>query len=107
MNQPLVYKCSLLLEPSPVTASRLSQSTGFELPASYSKFPLATDFTYGNVRLHATLFIHLTPLLPWQYTSLTLNGFISLSHAKQGFYPYRTEAGGKLRKNTEPAHTPM
>ena len=29
--------------------SRLSRSTGFELPASYSKFPLAIYCTYGNV----------------------------------------------------------
>ena len=99
----------MLLEPPPPTptASRLSQSTGFELPASYGQFPLATDFTYGDVCFHATLFIHLTPLLPSQYTSLTLKGLISLSHAKQGFYPYGTKAEGKLRKNTEPAHTPM
>ena len=29
--------------------SRLSQSTGFGFPASYSKLPLAICFTYGNV----------------------------------------------------------
>ena len=29
--------------------SRLSQRTGFELPASYGKFPLAVYFTYGNI----------------------------------------------------------
>ena len=29
--------------------SRLSQRTGFELPASYGKLPLAVYFTYGNI----------------------------------------------------------
>ena len=29
--------------------SRLSQSTGCELPVSYSRFPLAIYFTHGNV----------------------------------------------------------
>ena len=35
--------------PIPSHPSRLSQSTGFELPASYSKFPLALYFAHGNV----------------------------------------------------------
>ena len=34
--------------PTPSHPSRLSQSTIFELPASYSKFLLAIYFTYGN-----------------------------------------------------------
>ena len=44
--------CSLLnLPPTflPARPSRLSQSTGFECPASYIKFALAIYFTYGNV----------------------------------------------------------
>ena len=40
MNQPQVYICPLPLEP-PSHPSRLSQRTGFELPVSCSKFPLA------------------------------------------------------------------
>ena len=35
--------------PTPYHPSRWSQSTGFKLPVSYSKFPLATYFTYANV----------------------------------------------------------
>ena len=35
--------------PIPFHPSRLSQSTRFELPASYRKCPLATYYTYGNV----------------------------------------------------------
>ena len=35
--------------------SRLSQSTWFELPASYNKFPLAVCFTYGNVYVSTLL----------------------------------------------------
>ena len=40
--------------PFPPTAahpSRLSQSTRFGFPASYSKFPLAMYFTYGNAHV--------------------------------------------------------
>ena len=35
--------------PSPSYPSRLSQTTGFGFPVSYSKFPLAIYFTYGHV----------------------------------------------------------
>ena len=55
----------------------------FEFPETYSKFPLAVYFTYGNLSFHVTLSIHLTlssclpmsvslfsvsvsPLLPWK-----------------------------------------
>ena len=49
-ESPQVYLCPLLLEPpshltSHPNPSRLSQSTRFELPASYSKFTLAIYFT--------------------------------------------------------------
>ena len=40
---------SSLPPPTPSHPSRLSQSTRFELPASYSKFPPTIYFTYGNV----------------------------------------------------------
>ena len=45
------YVPSLLNLPPPSLShpSRLSQSTGSELPTPYSKFPLAICFTYGNV----------------------------------------------------------
>ena len=51
MNQPKVYICPLPLEPSfhSILPFRLSESTGFELPMSYSKFPLTIYFTYGIV----------------------------------------------------------
>ena len=38
-----------LLPPTPAHPSRLSRSTGFELPVSHREFPLAIYFTYGNV----------------------------------------------------------
>ena len=45
MNQPWVYICPLPLElpshPHPISPSRLSENTGFALPTSYIKFPLA------------------------------------------------------------------
>ena len=45
---------------SPSHPSSLSQSTGFELPASYSKSPLAIYFTYGDVYFSMLL----SPLAP-------------------------------------------
>ena len=47
--------------PSPPHPSRLSQSTGFGFPASYSKLPLAICFTYGNVCV-SLLFSQIIPL---------------------------------------------
>ena len=44
--------------PTPSHHSRLSQSTQFELPVSYSKFPLAIYFTYGNVYVSMLLLIN-------------------------------------------------
>ena len=45
MNQPLVHMFSpswlSLPPPTPSHPSKLSQSTGFEIPLSYNKFPLA------------------------------------------------------------------
>jgi len=52
---------------SPLTlsySSRLSQSTGFEFPVSYRKFPLAIYLTYGNVYFNATLSICPTLSIP-------------------------------------------
>ena len=43
-----------LLHPTPSYPSRLSQSTKFEPPASYSEFPLA-NFAYGNEYISALL----------------------------------------------------
>ena len=45
----------LNLLPTPIHRSRLSQSTGFELPASHRKFPLAVYFTHGNVHVSMLL----------------------------------------------------
>ena len=39
----------------PSQLSRLSQSARFELPVSYSKFPLAICFTYVNVHVSMLL----------------------------------------------------
>ena len=41
-------------------SSRLSLNPQFEFPESYSKFPLAIYFTYGNVCFHVILYIHPT-----------------------------------------------
>jgi len=45
----------------PSQLSRLSQSTRFELQVSYSKFPLAICFTYGNPRVSMSLFQFVPP----------------------------------------------
>ena len=37
----------------------------FEFPESYSKFPFAIYFTYGNISFHVTLSIHLTLSSPF------------------------------------------
>ena len=50
-----------LTPPTPFHSSRLSQSTWFELPASYSEFLLAIYFKYGYL-----------------YVSMLLSQFLSL-----------------------------
>ena len=50
--------------PTPSYPSRLSQSTRFELPVSYSKFPLAIYFTYDKVYVSILLPIHPTLSFP-------------------------------------------
>ena len=57
--------------PSPPHPSRLSQSTRFELPASYSKFPLAIYFTYGNGYV-AMLLSQFIPPTPFPTVSISL-----------------------------------
>ena len=65
---------------TPYHPLRLSQSTWFVLLSSYSTFPVAFCFTYGNVYVSMSLAIHPTlslpsvhksvlsvsPLLPWK-----------------------------------------
>ena len=50
MNQPWIYMCLPILNPLPPLSlphsSGLSQSTGFECPASYNKLALVIYFTY-------------------------------------------------------------
>ena len=89
-DQPLVHTCPLPPEPPfhlpPHTALQPVREPLFEFPESYSKFPLAIYFTYGNINLHVTLSTHLThfsPTLCPQVCSLCLflccpeNKFIS------------------------------
>ena len=44
-----------LLSPTPSHSSKLSQSIGFELPASYGKFLLAIYFANGDVYVSVLL----------------------------------------------------
>ena len=57
--------------PSLSHPSRLSQSTGVELPAPYSKFPLAVCFTHGNAYV-SMLFPLLIPPSPFHTVSTSL-----------------------------------
>lgn len=65
MNQ-LGILCPLLLDlppaSQPIPPSRLSQSSGPELPASYSEFPLAVYFTHGGVYVSVLLSQFIPPL---------------------------------------------
>ena len=51
---------------TPSHPSRLSESTRFDLPASYSKFPLVIYFTYVNIHVSILLLNLSHPLLPSQ-----------------------------------------
>ena len=64
--------------PSPSHPSRLSQSSGSELPASYSEFPLAVYFTHGGVYV-SVLLSQFVPPSPSPPLSLTLSS-MSASH---------------------------
>ena len=70
MNQPWVHTCPLILNPaslplpSPPHLSGLSQSTGFEGPASYVELALVIYFTYGNIHV-SVLFPQIIPPLPF------------------------------------------
>ena len=60
---PLSLKLLQIPPPSPFHPSRLSQSTSFGLPVSYSKFPLAIYSTHSNVYVSCYSLIA-SPLLP-------------------------------------------
>ena len=60
INQPQVCLCPLPPISLPIPPLQVGTEPLFEFPKSYSKFPLAVYFTYGNVSVHVTLPIHLT-----------------------------------------------
>ena len=59
---------TFLPPPSPSHPARLSQSTSFRSPASYSKLSLAIYFTYGNVYVSMLLSQFIPP-----FSSLTVS----------------------------------
>ena len=67
MNQPWVYMCPTTQNPPstslPTHPSGLSQSTGFECPASCIKLALIIYFTYDNIHVsnHDGMITHLEP----------------------------------------------
>ena len=67
MNQSQVHMCLPILRPAPTSLptapSGLSQSTGFECPASCIELALVLYFTYGNTHV-SVLFSHIIPPLP-------------------------------------------
>ena len=63
MDQPWVHICPLPLEPPVSHLSPpllVAMEPWCEFPESYSKFPMAIYFTYGNVCFHVTFSIHPT-----------------------------------------------
>ena len=61
------YVPSLLNLPSvslPISPLKLNTEPLFEFPESYSKFPLAIYFAYGNESFHVTVSIHLPLFFP-------------------------------------------
>ena len=81
MNRPQVYMCPLPLDPPAHLPPRPTPLGWYraplsELPETYSKFPLAIYFTYGNRSFHVTFSIHLTLSSPLTIsTLLTLINF--------------------------------
>ena len=69
--------------PSASHPSRLSQSIRFERHESYSKFPLAIYFTYGNACFNVTLSIHPRLSFPTVSTSLFFMSASPLLPCKQ------------------------
>ena len=69
VTRPQVHTCSCVC---PSHHSRLSQSTRFELPEPYSKFPLAIQSTRGNcISFNASLSVRPTlPFLPRVHKAL-------------------------------------
>ena len=66
--------------PTPSPSSRLSQSIGFLLPASNSKFPLPICFTYGNIYV-SILLSQFVPAFPSLTVSRSLFSYVCLSIA--------------------------
>ena len=60
-----------LLSPTPSHASKLSQTIGFELPASYGKFALAIYFANGDVYV-SMLLSQFVPPSPFPTVSRSL-----------------------------------
>ena len=80
---------SSLPPPTPSHPSRLSQSTDVELPASYSKFPLAGYFIYGDVYTSVWLFQFIPPLLSPLCPQTVLSVCISIFSWVQLLSPVR------------------
>ena len=75
MNQPQVYMCPPILNPS---ATQLPPNPiPLGCPSSYIKFALVIYFTYGNIHV-SMLFSHIIPPLPSPTESKSLF-FISVS----------------------------
>ena len=67
MNLPQIYTCPPILNPPPISlptpSLRLSQSPGFECPASYIKLAWVIYFIYSNIHV-SMLFSQTVPPSP-------------------------------------------
>ena len=73
-----------LSSPTPSHPSRLSHNTRFELPASYSKFPLAIYFTYDNIYVCMLHSICLTLSFPHHVQKSVLYVYVSVAAQQIG-----------------------
>ena len=84
VNQPQVCICAPSLLNLPPTClaiplPRLSQITGFEVPASQSKFPLVVHCTYDDVYAYVSMLLfHVVPHSPSQSVSTGLFSMFAL-----------------------------
>ena len=79
MNQPWWFTPSWISLPPPTPShpSRLWQSAGFELPASYSTFPRAIYFARGNVYVSMLLFQFVPPSPSWTVSASLFSTSVS------------------------------
>ena len=103
------YVPSLLNLPPISLPSRLITEPLFEFPETYSKFPLAIYFTYGNVSFH-TLNIHLTLFSPLPMSiglfSMSVSPLLPYSH-QDSMVLAQKQKYRSMEQDRKPRNKPM